>query len=247
MNRNVPFYSELKDLIINNVLVLSSAEIDKMYDFWELNRNKEGVSNFKYPDSKIHTNQNVQHTGGVLKGIDLPTWFGNYSNKRIMILGIDPLRNKRVFDREKADPEKDVIIGTPYALHEIKARKGACAVYWGFIEGLSENHFVYCTDIFKTYYLKTDGVRSYNDETFTSSPNHINLLKAEMDLIKPDVIIAFGNLVETVLNGLNLSTKIVKLLHPSNANRKWNTIITGKDKHEQKIKYLNSEFYKEFD
>jgi hypothetical protein len=222
------FYNELKKLIVNNILALSYAEIDAMYDYWELNKNNEGAVNFKYPDSKIHRIQNVPLTGATLKGIDLPTWFGDYSKKKVMILGIDPLRNKGVFDREKADYDKDVIIGTPYALHELKARKGACATYWNFIEGLSGNHFVYCTDIYKIYYLKSDNTRSYNDKEYVESSGHKTLLISEIELIKPDVIIAFGNLVETLIKDLGLSTKIIKLPHPSNANRSWNTRIVGK-------------------
>jgi hypothetical protein len=246
MNRNFVFYNELKGLIISNVLSISSAEIDKMYDYWELNKNNERVENFNYQDRKIHKTQNVPHTGASLKGIDLPTWFGDYKMKKVMILGIDPLRNKGVFDREKADPDKDVIIGTPYALHELKARKGACATYWNFIEGLSENHFVYCTDIYKTYYLKSDNTRSYNDKEYIESSGHKTLLLSEIELIKPDIIIAFGNIVESLLKGLDLSIKIIKLPHPSNANRSWNTRILGKATTEEKVKCLNSLFYKEF-
>ena len=245
MNRNIEFYNELKELIVNNVLSLSYVEIDAMYDSWELNKNNEGVANFKYQDNKIHRIQNVPLSGATLKGIDLPTWFGDYSKTRVMILGIDPLRNEKVFKRENADVDNDVIIGTPYALHEIKARIGACATYWNFIEGLSENHFVYCTDIYKTYYLKRDGVRSYNDQDFKSTPNHANLLKAEIDLIRPDVIIAFGNLVEDFLSHLNLPTKRIKLPHPSNANRYWNK-IEGKTTSKNKVEHLSSLLQAEF-
>jgi len=212
-----------------------------MYDYWELNKNNPKINNFKFPDTLIHINQRIPSLGATLKGIDLPTWFGNYSKKKVMILGIDPLRNNEVFERDKADVNTDVIIGTPYALHEFKAREGSCAVYWNFISWLSENHFVYCTDIFKTYYYNTETIkRSYRDIEFPKSENHKELLTLEINLIKPDVIIAFGNLVEKLLNDLKLSTSIIKLPHPSGANRKWNKIITGEDKREQKVEHLKS-------
>jgi hypothetical protein len=257
MNREIEFYDKLKEIIIKNVLAVSSAEVDEMYDYWELNKDKKEIKNFKFPDTLIHINQEIPTKGATLKGIDLPTWFGNYSKKKVMILGIDPLRNEKVFERECAKEnnqvivvttdvinysiKNDVIIGTPYALHEFKAREGSCAVYWNFIKWLSENHFVYCTDIFKTYYYNTEtNKRSYRDLDFPKSENHKELLTLEINLIKPDVIIAFGNLVEKLLNDLKLSTSIIKLPHPSGANRKWNKIITGEDKREQKVEHLKS-------
>ena len=247
MNKNVIFYNGLKKLITNNVLDIPSVEIDNLYDSWELNKNNVGVANFKYPDSKIHKIQNVPLIGASLKGIDLPTWFGDYTKKKVMILGIDPLRNEKVFKRENADVDNEVIIGTPYALHECKARLGACATYWTFIEGLSKSNFVYCTDIFKTYYyLKETKIRSYNDKEYIESAGHKALLISEIELIKPDVIIAFGNLVENLLISLKISTKIIKLPHPSNANRSWNTLIDGKATPEQKVKHLNLKFNEHF-
>jgi hypothetical protein len=204
MNRNIEFYNELKEIIVNNVLAVSSAEIDNIYDYWELNKDKKETTDFKYrnftfSDDKIHGNQYKPKTGAILKGIDLPTWFGDYSKKKIMILGIDPLRNQEVFRRESANVNTDVIIGTPYALHECVTRENACAAYWTLIEGLSKENFVYCTDIFKTYYLKTNKIRSYRDEDFIKNANHQYVLTKEINLIKPDVIIVFGSLAHTQL------------------------------------------------
>lgn len=205
MNRNIGFYDELKKIIINNVLSVSSAEVDEMYDYWELNKDKKETTDFKYrnftfSDDKIHGNQYKPKTGAILKGIDLPTWFGDYSKKKVMILGIDPLRNIEVFDRESADPNTDVIIGTPYALHECETRKNACAAYWALIDGLSKNNFVYCTDIFKTYYFNTENSkRSYKDKDFPKSENDKIILKREIKLIEPDVIIVFGALAHKML------------------------------------------------
>ena len=268
MNRNVVFYKDLKELIVNNVLAIPSSEIDKMYDYWELNKlNNETKDfkylNFKYPDNYIHENQHIPLEGASLKGIDLPAWFGDdFSKKKVMILGIDPLRNKKGFKNEcekrnslnSVIPleviydsiENEVIIGTPYALHLSEAREGKCSVYWSFIEVLIENHFVYCTDVFKTYYYNDEkDIRSYRDEEFTiKNKNHRDLLKKEIELIKPDVIIAFGNLVEFFLKDINLTTKVIKLPHPSGANRIWNKILKDNQEYKTKTAYLIHEFYK---
>jgi len=200
MNRNIIFYDGLKELIVNNVLSLPPYEIDKMYDSWELDKNKEGIkTNFTYSDEIIHKNQNIPK-GVSLKGIDLPTWFGDISKKKVMILGIDPLRNETVFNREKSNPENEVIVGTPYALHEYDSRKGNCAAYWTLIENLSKDNFVYCTDIFKTYYYdKINKKRSYLDKRFNNQGVHRELLISELELVNPDMIIVFGKIAHKLL------------------------------------------------
>jgi len=267
MNRKVVFYNELKELIVKYVLAIPSSEIDEMYDYWELNKLKKETKdfkylNFKYPHSYIHENQLKTLTGASLKGIDLPTWFGeDYSKKKVMILGIDPLRNKNVFKKEcekrnvlnsftptdviDDSIKNEVIIGTPYALHECEAREGKCSVYWTFIEKLIENHFVYCTDIFKTYFYNNDkDIRSYRDEEFAiKNKNHKKLLEEEIKIIKPDVIIAFGNLVELFLKDIELTTTVIKLPHPSGANRNWNKIFKDNHVYKTKTEYLIHEFY----
>jgi hypothetical protein len=211
MNKEIIFYDNLKDIISKNILNVSQEKIDKMYESWKNNKNKSGIKiNFVKSDDLIHKNQNIPENV-TLKGIDLPTWFGNYNNKRIVILGIDPLRDKNVFKRENnADIQSDVIIGTPYAFHEKDTREGWCKSYWTFVDGLVEsNNFVYCTDIFKTYYYnKATKTRSYNDLEFTKNKKHREILIAELELIKPDLIIVFGGIAHKKLLNKKSSPKI---------------------------------------
>lgn len=205
MNRKIEFYKNLNQLITKNILKLSHEEIDKIYDSWEETKDKTGVkTNFVYSDKLIHNNQKIPQEVTV-KGIDLPTWFGNYNNKKIVILGIDPLRSEKVFKREKADINNDVIVGTPYAFHEKDTREGWCANYWALIDGLvQDNNFVYCTDIFKTYYYdKATKTRSYNDKRFIDNSSHRHILISELELINPDLIIVFGGIAHKKLLNKN--------------------------------------------
>ena len=201
MNRNIEFYKNLRKLIINNVLKVTEGEIDKIYDSWLETKDKTGIkTNFVYSENLIHNNQKIPQDVTV-KGIDLPTWFGNYNNQKIVILGIDPLRSENVFKRENANINEDVVIGTPYAFHEKDTREGWCANYWALIDGLvKDNNFVYCTDIFKTYYYdKTTKTRSYNDKRFIDNLKHRDILISELELIKPDLIIVFGGIAHKKL------------------------------------------------
>jgi hypothetical protein len=210
MNITYPFYDDLKDLIINNILNLDHQKIDNMYEAWYADiDNTDRKKNTVLNENEIHENQNVPNDV-ILKGIDLPTWFGEYSNRKIVVLGIDPLRNKANFKTDGANINSDVIIGTPYAFHEKSTREGSCASYWTLVDGLvKSNNFVYCTDIFKTFFYNDKlKKRSYNDSNFSNNKNnnHRQLLIQELDLIKPDIIIVFGKIAHSLLLGKNCPT-----------------------------------------
>ena len=208
MNKKIEFYNTLKCLIVENILNVPENDIDNMYDSWlETKDRLDTKTNFVYSDKLIHNNQKTPKDATV-KGIDLPTWFGDFKNKRIVVLGIDPLRNENVFNRESADINNEVIIGTPYALHEKDTRENGCASYWTFINGLvKNNNFVYCTDIYKTYYHnKLTNTRSYDDKDFIKNSNHRDILIRELELIKPDLIIALGGITHKKLLNKNCPT-----------------------------------------
>lgn len=222
MNIINPFFKKLNDFISNNILNVSNEYIDEMYKIWFNNiDNEKDKINFVFSEKYIHNNQNTPPNVQV-KGIDLPFWFGNYetANKKIVVLGIDPLRSKQSFDRQHinlfennlhfADFQKDVTIGTPYALHEKSTRENACIGYWTLVKELTKkNNFIYCTDIYKTYYFDyTENVRSYSDLKFIKNKQkHQEILIEELSIIKPDLIIVFGKIAHNLL----LNTKCPKI------------------------------------
>lgn len=200
MNRNNDFYPQLKSIITNNVLNVSGSEIDDYYDYWNQNFNESESKSFAVSGNLIHVNQSIPKEA-VFKGIDLPTWFGNFKRKKIVVLGIDPLRNDKNFKELGADSQSEVIIGTPYSFNKKTSRDTDSKAYWTLVEGLSKlNNFVYCTDIFKTYYYnESEKVRSYNHKPFVNNKFHKNILEQELNLINPDIIIVFGGLAHKFL------------------------------------------------
>ena len=125
-------------------------------------------------------------------GIDFPTWLNfKYSKeirRRIMIVGIDPLRD----DENPAQ----VSIGTPYALHHKKMRDGRTGEYWKFIQSLAADYSIYMTDIFKVFFYSGSGKtnRSYRNRNFTTNALHQEILAKEIKIVKPDIIITMGNI-----------------------------------------------------
>jgi hypothetical protein len=218
----VSFYENLQAILMDGVLNVSSTEIKSLYEFWNSNFNSSSIINKFFPGTFVSPLQNLRDNV-IFKGIDLPIWFGDYSKKKIVILGIDPLRNKDNFNQIiDADYRKDVIIGTPYALHEGFSRSGPCKGYWTFLKGLVDsNNFVYCTDIFKTYYFDpVKNIRSYNDASYTGKHNtsvHINILMKELAVIQPDLIIVYGKIAHSFLTG-NKSPKISQHLNQTKRN-----------------------------
>ena len=262
MDTNLFFYEKLKSLIADNVLKLKGDEIDQLYSFWATNIEKPTLKNLLLPSSVIHANQQVADQS-TLKGVDLPSWFGNINNPKIVVLGIDPLREKNDFIRSDChDYDSNVLIGTPYAFHEKAARDGYCRSYWTLVDGLVKaERFVYCTDIFKTYYYnKKKSLRSYLDQEFIKNKNHRDLLMKELNLIKPDFIIVFGKMAHELLFrsrcpkiGQNVqitkkkfelndrSVEVYTVLHLSKTPRgaAFKTFFTANDLSQQDVNYEN--------
>jgi len=175
---------------------LSKVEISNYYKQWKEQFDTDNddfpvAHEIISPDFKLPADK-------TLVGIDFPTWFNiDESNvKRIMILGIDPLRNAGAF--KEYDINKQGIIGTPYALHRKSMRErkdGNNKSYWGFIKGmLDKNYGIYLTDIFKVFFI-SQNIRSYNNSDFVGhKEKHLDQIFAkEIGFIRPDIIIVLGN------------------------------------------------------
>jgi hypothetical protein len=127
------FEDELISLFKEYVIAIPKEKISEIYSFWrgdssdinKINPREVYVQN----RSSIARSQGVPD-GACFLGIDFPTWFDQSNNqniekKKIIIIGIDPLRNKSAFEHWNAKYDENVvIIGTPYALHDLKMRDG---------------------------------------------------------------------------------------------------------------------------
>ena len=168
--------NKLFSFLSENVIELSQQDISKIYSFW---KNKFNEIDFEIPkDVKIISDrlsirpcQNVPLNTWLL-GIDFPIWFNTLEGKgKILILGIDPMRNENTFKKKRAHIERDVVIGTPYALDCARMRSGKQKEYWTLINELSKEHFVYITDVYKTFfYINRQSKRQRSYDYFDSKP-----------------------------------------------------------------------------
>lgn len=187
------FENDLFTLLNSYVIQMSPEEIVNIYNYWKEYFDAEIQPEngaLKQDRNRISTSHNIP-TSGTLLGIDFPIWFNTEIEKpKIMVLGIDPLRNKNIFKKMKADTNQNVIIGTPYALDNYEMRHGRTKQYWNFINKLNEKNFVYITDIYKIFY-SAEGQQKSSDY-FKKNNKFQELLKQEIELVKPDIIVTLG-------------------------------------------------------
>jgi hypothetical protein len=220
---NAPFFESLMLFLQENVLNLSKIEIQNFYLKWieefdiENGQLLTDVKNKNIISKKQYTPNNTK-----LLGVDLPTCFGEYSKKRILFVGIDPVRNVKEFNGIDANIDNDIIIGSPYALHKKNFREKRCAAYWEIIKNLQEHNFIYVTDIYKTYFQK-DKIRSYdhwnelgNDKIKKS---HIEIFLKEIKIVEPNLIVTFGAIAYKNISGQNINVPILPLMHLSPSTR----------------------------
>lgn len=206
INTDISFFSELTRILTDHLFIEKNIDIPFLYN--QLNKSLSVVQETNILNYGI---QMIPQNGKVnLLGIDLPSWFGNYekSQKRIMIIGIDPMRNKKDFLNLKADFKKDIVFGTPYSFHmeNMWNNTGKYKYYTQFVTSLVNNNFIYLTDIYKTFFYY-DNLRSYkyfehllkqknNPQNKSNQGKNIfvEILKKEISTIQPDIIITLGNI-----------------------------------------------------
>lgn len=218
MNVNYPFFKNLVETLNKELVTLNKVELNSIYFKWSSQFSDElrFLSDVFERDS-INVNQNIP-PNSYLNGLDLPTWFGEFKNKRVIFLGIDPMRNDKDFNLLKADKSKDVLVGTPYALHIKKFRENRTRPYWEVISTVAKSNFVYVTDIYKTFFYtdSTKKIRSYDYWNMTGNEmfneNHRKLLINEINLIEPDIIVTFGALAYKVLTNQKYCPKLSQSL-----------------------------------
>lgn len=215
INTKVPFFAELINIIDKEVLKNTDNKIQSIYEKW----NSENLTDEKSKAVIIkkellrNENQKIPIDEVKLLGIDLPSWYGDYSSKnKIMIIGIDPMRGSKDFKDASAEETNDILIGTPYAYHIKKVRSGRKNKnYTQFIDSLiNDNNFIYLTDVYKTFFVHTDvekkDIRSYKyygkEEKKLNNSNKKNIIRKsiiktlyeEIKLINPTIIITLGEI-----------------------------------------------------
>lgn len=225
IDTSIPFFEHLATLVNEQIIDLDVKSIYEHWNTFLANGEPLPAEKIVKRDKKLlrHEKQCIPSKAYLL-GVDLPSWFGDFKSKnRIMVIGIDPMRGNRDFEIAHADKEQHVIIGTPYAMHDSKNRDLAKRNkhYFGFIDSISSENFVYLTDIYKTFFyikdsndVKKRSYKYYNDadkenivDKNSVRNSVLNALYQEIELVKPNIIITLGGISFSQLTNKSITFK----------------------------------------
>lgn len=180
-----------------------------------------------------------------LIGIDLPTLFEVASGMgKLMILAQDPLRREKDFKREGK-----VIIGTPYSLHLNNYRCGRSKLYFNLLTQFTRQYKeFYLTDVAKVYSEKSNLIgllqKREGKEVKTAA---YQILANEIKTIRPNTILAMGNIAQSALNDNEINLIIEKnniqridTPHMRARHTYWLKAGAQGSKYKDKIQYINN-------
>jgi len=147
--------------------------------------------------------------------VDLPSVWelddGRIDKPTIAIIGQDSKHNK---------DHSELIVGTPYGLHHKGSRENLThtKLYFEMVEVLlALGYRVYLTDLLKIWVCNPEqryvGIKLPNDD----QQRFRELIKPELDVVRPCAVVTWGKLAGTAVDQLNLGIKHVKCIHPSGA------------------------------
>lgn len=208
------------------------------------NKPCDGFSIFEKPEAATFFTEAEKEKwkAATLIGLDMPVLISGEgpSCKRVIIIGIDPLRKRKDFPLVDSSL---VIAGTPYAVHSsfYREKGNRTKVYWNFISGLAEQYDIYLTDIYKLW-MNDAAIGENIQFAFNASIEAWRtLLKFEIKTIAPSIIIYFGNTTAELCKDFESefpACKIITLPHPSGRNKRWSKLIEGRGTVDAKVDYL---------
>ena len=170
-------------------------------------------------------------------GVDIPSILeknnGVSEKETVVILGQAPLR-------KSSNRIEEIGIATPYAMHLKSCREKLrnTRLYFDLIKVLLDNGYrVYLTDIFKIWVSepsKDKGIPLSKQDY----SRFIQVLKAELEIFEPLVIITWGKVASKTIKNLSLDVKHLEFPHPSGAaNGKWRELIGKPATRENRINF----------
>ena len=176
------YNEEILKLISDEILDLSIEELKVIYMKFQ-NEEYEWISS---KDTKGVFNSFLSLPSVYHRQFDLPYVIPSkqQNHKTIIILGMDALASS---DRPEDD---EILLNTPYNLHSKQGRETKVNQYWDIINDLRNDYNLYLTDIFKSYFRNPS--KSNEIEAYTDLKAHQEILEAEINIVKPEGILAWG-------------------------------------------------------
>ncbi len=243
-------YREFKDSYNQKLLSFDGGFISKQKQSWRISFQEQ---------------QTMNHwENSTLIGVDLPLFFKCPDPKAqtVMLVAQDPLRNRDHFPSNDFK-DRDVIIGTPFAFHNSRHREEENAkIVFDLVQHIiGKNYHVYVTDVYKVW-MKDDKKKDNKGHELKKESTIFNhLLRKELDIIDPKIIITLGGVPEKIIKKLSKNFDLdfnphhLPFLHPSPTARRWwdERVFQRTEKWSQEkwnreiLEYMNNEFDKYLD
>lgn len=146
-------------------------------------------------------------------GFDIPTWAGVEENKPIvMFVAQDPLRSYHWYKECK-----DIVASSPFGVQDATHRisRHGITYFTIFSAIVKAGYGIYLTDSIK-FYLKGNSAEKYITDQLE---NYKSILKKEVDIVKPTIIVTFGRRAELFIETIVDQKIHLPLIHPSGASR----------------------------
>jgi len=206
---NIHIHTDLKPNLVffelfgfqENAIRNSFEEIKKGFDLIKIDKKKEIVNSIF---SDIYNY--------LLTGIDVPvliTRGNSKKRKKVIIVGSEPLRNWRYFEKNELDVYSHIALNTPFSVHQ---HDGFDTLYGKIILEFLKTHDVYVTDVRKIWFA---GFNYHND--FLNDSIHSDFLLAEFESFNDiDHFITFGqDSYRFIKKLLNDDPRVKYIIHPS--------------------------------
>lgn len=151
-------------------------------------------------------------------------------------------------DSKNDSDQEQLVVGTPYGLHHKGSREDLprTKLYFEMIQVLLElGYRVYLTDLIKIWVCdpeqRYDGIKLPKAD----KQRFLQLIKPELEIVKPVAIITWGKLAGDAVDKLQLNIEHLKFIHPSGAANGAFKRLTGENPtYSNKLNYWCREIIK---
>jgi hypothetical protein len=233
--------------LLCSVFNTNSTELEKLYHDIDITFEQPGYplhftdrSFFKSADETFRST----YQNSPVIALDLPSLM-EFDDERkdkptIAIIGQDP--------KHDSDHEQ-LVIGIPYGLHHKDSREKLkrTKLYFDMVKFLLRSGYrVYLTDLVKIWVCNPAQRYSGIKLPDVDRKRFLELIKPELAIVKPSVVITWGKVADNVVDQLSLDIKHLNFPHPSGAaNDAWAKLIDESPTYSNKLEYWQTKIRQE--
>lgn len=220
--------------ILNQYLLDDQVGINEAYSSLLINAGAQQHFSYRFDIVKLrdpfHKLLNSYSIPPTTNAIDLPVMLGSSNNKPTIIVcamdSLPPEPNSHHWAKNGISPNDGIQLWIPFSLCEPwNSPKGSMTSNLNFFKPLIESFNVYVTDIYKLFfrifsngiYLRSNQIQDYQNLVWGENGSiHKQILKNEIEVLKPAAIVTLGSAATHKLFDLSEAKKGISSKSTSN-------------------------------